>query len=78
MEPATTIITALGGPTAVSKIVGVHRTRVSNWMRPKDRGGAGGRIPQGHIPTLLAISRERGLGFTAEDFLPRRTDGVAA
>ena len=69
MEPASTIIKLLGGPTRVAGIVSIHRTRVSNWMRPKGKGGTGGRIPQSHIPALLTAARERGLDISAEQML---------
>jgi len=70
MEPANRIIEALGGPTKVALIAGVHRTRVSNWKRPREVGGTGGRIPQSHIPVLLLAARERGVRLSADDFLP--------
>ena len=71
MEPAKTIIKTLGGPSAVAAIAGVHRTRVSNWMRPKDAGGTGGVIPFKHVPALLNAAREKGLTIGADDFLPK-------
>lgn len=70
MEPAQTIIRKLGGPSAVANLVGIHRTRVSSWQRAQARGGTGGRVPQGHIPTLLQAARERGVDLSADDFLP--------
>lgn len=73
MEPARTIIDRLGGPSKVSEIAGVHRTRVSNWARAKSVGGTGGIIPQKHVRKLLAAAREKGLPLTAEDFLPPET-----
>ena len=69
MQPAQTIIRKLGGPSAVAKIVGVHRTRVSSWQRPRAAGGTGGRVPQDHIPALLKHARENGLDLNAADFL---------
>jgi hypothetical protein len=76
MEPARTIIKALGGPSEVAKITGVHRTRVSNWMRAKDAGGTSGRIPQNHHRAILAAAASRGLSFTADDLLPRGEDDI--
>lgn len=70
MEPARTIIDRLGGPSKVSAIAGVHRTRVSNWAREKSAGGTGGIIPQRHVRKLLAAAREKGVDLSAEDFLP--------
>lgn len=70
MEPASSIIAKLGGPSAVSRIVGVHRTRVSNWMRSKEVGGTGGNIPFKHVPALLKAAEEKGEKLATDDFLP--------
>jgi hypothetical protein len=72
MEPAQTIITALGGPTIVSRELGVHRTRVSNWQRPRSAGGTGGVIPQRHIPNLIRLAGARGVRLEAADFFPNQ------
>lgn len=70
MEPAKTIILCLGGSTSVATIVGVHRTRVWNWMRPKEKGGTGGIIPFKHAPILIAYATTLGVDLCADDFLP--------
>jgi len=70
LEPAATVVRLLGGPTKVSRIIGIHRTKVSNWMRPKDHGGTGGIIPQRHHVAILRAAKDAGLPITAEDFLP--------
>jgi len=71
MEPATTIIKKLGGPNKVAAIANVHRTRVSNWKRPREAGGTGGLIPFKHVPALLGAARQMGVDLSADDFLPR-------
>lgn len=77
--PACNVVFALGGPNAVGAYLGIHRTRVSNWMRPKDRGGSGGIIPTWHVPKLLLLARELGVGLSAADFLPSPSqEGEAA
>ena len=55
----------------MAQIVGVHRTRVSNWTRAKEAGGTGGMIPFKHVPAILAEAKDRGLELSADDFLPR-------
>jgi hypothetical protein len=70
MEPANTIITRLGGPNEVARITGAHRTRVSNWKRPKELGGTGGMIPFKHMPILLSAAAQRGVELSPNDFLP--------
>lgn len=71
MEPASTIIDRLGGPNKVASIAGVHRTRVSNWKRPKAGGGTGGAIPFKHVPALLAAAKDMGVELSTDDFLPK-------
>lgn len=75
MEPAQSIIRKLGGPNVVAEIAGVHRTRVSNWARPKESGGTGGTIPFRHVPKLIEAAHERGVEISADDFLPRSKQG---
>lgn len=70
MEPASTIIDRMGGIKRVAEITGVHRTRVSNWKRPREVGGTGGVIPLKHIPVLIAEARSRGIVISADDFMP--------
>lgn len=70
MEPAASIIDRLGGPTRVAEIVGVHRTRVSNWKRPRAVGGTDGRIPQSYHVTLLTFAQQNQIPLQASDFLP--------
>lgn len=70
MEPAASIISKLGGDTEVAKIVGVHRTRVANWKRPKTAGGTNGIIPFKHVPALIAAAKASGENLSADDFLP--------
>jgi hypothetical protein len=69
MEPAQTIIQKFGGPSALAKLLGIHRTRVSNWQRPRESGGTGGVVPQRHHRQLLGVANERGIDLKAEDFL---------
>lgn len=73
MEPAASIIERLGGVTRVATIVGLHRTRVSNWKRPRRSGGTDGRVPQDHHVKLLEHARENGIPLSANDFLPPRS-----
>jgi len=72
MEPAQSIITKLGGPSVVAREVGVHRTRVSNWSRPREKGGTGGLVPQKHHRALLDLAQQQGVELSAADFLPLR------
>ena len=53
----------------MSAIVGVHRTRVSNWQRPRGKGGTDGTIPQKHHRTLIDYARAHGIELQAAEFL---------
>lgn len=70
MEPASKIVSALGGVRAVAEIAGVHRTRVYGWMKPKEDGGTGGVIPYPHIPKIMAAAKKAGIRLSGDDFIP--------
>lgn len=70
MEPASKIVAALGGASQVADIVGVHRTRVYGWMKPKAAGGTGGLIPFPHIAKIVDAAARQGIRLTGDDFLP--------
>ncbi|EEX17024.1 conserved hypothetical protein [Citreicella sp. SE45] len=76
MEPASSIISALGGPTVVAEAIGIHRTRVSMWQAPRDRGGTNGHVPYRHVARLMELARERGVELGPADFMPP-IDGAA-
>jgi hypothetical protein len=72
MEPAQSIIRALGGPTVVSGILNIHRTRVSSWQRSREAGGTGGSVPQRYHRILLDHADANGIALSADDFLSPR------
>jgi hypothetical protein len=70
MEPAASIIKAIGGEAIASQITGTAYTAPYRWQQPKEKGGTGGLIPQRHHPAILQFAREKGINVTAESFLP--------
>ena len=76
LGPAAIIISAFGGGSLtqgfkiVAQITGRDITRVRQWVRPVAKRGTGGRIPQAVIPDLLLEGQQRGIGVTADMFLP--------
>jgi hypothetical protein len=70
LEPASSIISRLGGLGVVQIVTGASRTRVYRWTQPKEKGGTGGIIPLNHAPKLLSYAREAGVALSANDFLP--------
>jgi transposase len=69
MTPASLIVGRFGSASTVAEVTGVHRTRVYNWLRAKELGGSGGRIPQSHHLRLLEAARERGIPLTAAELI---------
>jgi hypothetical protein len=69
-QPATRIVTALGGVDSVRQATGTARSTVYGWMQRKQIGGTDGLIPFKHIPTLLALAKDQGVSLSADDFLP--------
>lgn len=70
MDPASTIITKLGGEAKVSAITETAYTAPYRWQQPKDKGGTGGLIPQRHHPKLLSFAQENKIDLKPADFLP--------
>jgi hypothetical protein len=62
MEPAYSLVRALGGPTAVAKEVGILQPNCSLWSSPVRESGIGGNgrggiIPHRHYETLVAMAK---------------------
>lgn len=68
LEPAKTVIERLGGPVRVSEICGVHESRPSHWMRPRDKKGTGGLIPAEYQQVLLDYAKAHGIDLKPADF----------
>ena len=71
LEPAKSVISALGGVDKVAEITGKHVSRVYRWMYPKAKGGTDGFIPQSDAETLLDHAEQNGLPLTADNFFRR-------
>lgn len=69
MEPAKTIIDALGGVPTVAEITGAHVTRVRRWRLPLSSGGTDGAIPREHVFLLYREFVRRGLAAQIEDIV---------
>jgi hypothetical protein len=72
MEPARSIITKLGGETAVAHICGTALSAPYRWQYPRERGGTGGLIPQRHHRALMDYAQARCIPLAAEEFLAPR------
>lgn len=70
LDPAKTIIAAVGGPKVVAAITGVDRTQIWRWTQPTERKGTGGLIPSVHQVKLLQWARANGKPLTPEMFFP--------
>lgn len=77
-EPASSIISRLGGEAEVSRIAGTAYTAPYRWQHRREKGGTGGQIPQRYHRVLLDHARAQGIDLTADDFLPPRPEADAA
>lgn len=75
---AENVITMLGGPVAVGRIVGRSHSAVCKWKAPPSSGGTGGLIPARHQAPLLAYARRHGIPLTPNDFIPAPAGEEAA
>jgi hypothetical protein len=73
MDPASRIISKLGGAARVAEIAGLAFTAPYRWQHEKSRGGTGGLIPQAHHRALLDYAHANGIELSAEEFLPPRS-----
>jgi hypothetical protein len=74
--PGHRVVHTLGGVRAVAELAGRDRVQVYRWLKARERGGLGGRIPHA-VQTVLVrrAADEAGIVLTLADFLPR--DGEA-
>lgn len=87
LEPARTIIEKIGGEKAqsisakcirVGEIIGLDRSRVYRWMRPRQAGGRDGLVPDKYQRVLLEYARANKIDLSASDFFvaePKRSNG---
>lgn len=66
LDPAGSVIVALGGTGVVSRVTGVDRTQVWRWTQPREKGGTDGLIPPEHQSELLSYAEENDKPVTAE------------
>lgn len=70
MNPAKSIVDALGGAKVVAAYLGMSSGAVTKWGTPRERGGAGGLIPSIHIPALCEMSTKLAHPLEPNDFFP--------
>lgn len=74
LEPARSIIVALGGPAKIAKETKVSISTVSRWGKPRRDGGSGGYIPLKRYTALSKIAKDKGISLELAHFvtgLPR-------
>lgn len=71
MEPAGTVVRALGGVRNTAKQLHVSAEAVSSWNRPVDRGGTGGYIPHKFWSKILEIAQSLGSEEITRDMLAK-------
>lgn len=71
---AQRVINKLGGPRAVSLMLGISVQAVYKWLTPIKQGGAGGLIPTRRQIELMVAAAQRGIKLKPDDFFPRVPD----
>jgi DNA-binding transcriptional regulator YdaS (Cro superfamily) len=69
MQPARSVVDMLGGGRAVARELGISPSTVSRWTMPKSRQNLGGRIPQVHWLSLIAMATKQGKELTLDQLL---------
>lgn len=64
LSPAQTVISVFGGVRALARLLECDPSTVSVWQKR-----TGGRVPDKHHTTLLALARERKLRLTTDDLI---------
>jgi DNA-binding transcriptional regulator YdaS (Cro superfamily) len=58
---AQDLISKLGGPSKVGRLLGIRPQAVSLWVTKT-------RVPAERVPTLIRLAREQGLNVSPEEF----------
>lgn len=78
LDPAKSIIAALGGLTAVATVTGTSLVTVQRWRMSTARGGTGGFIPRKYHAALLRHAEQNGVELTPASFIENlATDAVS-
>lgn len=64
MSPAEVAVDCFGGVRPAARALGVEASTVCRWLKPKQRGGTGGRVPQEHWERALAAAARLGKRLT--------------
>lgn len=72
LEPAASVIAALGGVPTLAKGIGTTTTTVQRWRWPKEIGGTGGVIPHWRHKDIIAFAEKCGVHISYNSFIPRQ------
>lgn len=68
LDPAYSIIEALGGKSEVAERLSLDKSTLSRWCQPRP-SGTGGQIPQRYWPTLIEMGRKHGVPITIKELV---------
>jgi hypothetical protein len=66
LDPAHTLIEALGGRTFVAEQLDIDRSTISRWCQPHPTG-TDGQIPVRYWKAIMALGRQSGVEITLSD-----------
>lgn len=67
--PADKVIAAYGGVRATARAVKRAPSQVSRWRLERAKGGLGGRVPAGVMPTIVEHIKAGGVALAVEDLI---------
>lgn len=66
LEPAYSVIQALGGKSEVAERLQLDKSTLSRWCQPRPNG-TGGQIPQRYWSALIEMGRRQGVTITIQE-----------
>lgn len=68
LEPASTVLTKIGGVEVAAQVTGKHPSRIYRWTYPRAKGGTGGVVPHDDATKLLKHAQANGIALVPSDF----------
>lgn len=69
LNPAETVIRALGGVCKTARLLNRDKSAISKWKASRDNGGTGGLVPSSLQKQILDIARAHGIYLTADELV---------
>jgi hypothetical protein len=78
LAPACHVIDAFGGPGALARLLGIHRSTVARWETPEDRSGTGGIVPRRRVDKVAELAKTHGITWFTPEYMAGPVREVSA